>query len=406
MTWLAPWALAAGALGMFGIVAAHLLARQRPRALALATARFLPNGMLEATTVQRVPQDRWWMVLRLLIVALVALAVAQPVLTGSQVPTRTVLLLDRTLPVTAQRDAMGALRESDVVIAFDTMATLHPAARPEPVQAPRSSLSAALGLLVRVRDSLALDATELRIVAASRFAERSLDPATRTVRALLGDAIAITPVTVPADSAMPRDAITVRADGDDPVSATAFLLGDSVAPAGTVIERRAAITATDAASVSRGATVVHWPARTATGMPALQAVTIAGTTWIAPLQRDSTAAAPAGARSIGWWADGAPAVWQQAVGAGCQLTVQVAIPVAGDQTLSLAAQAWLRALVTSCDADRTASRPAPAWLAPAPPRSAANVAQQTLHSGMAPWLLVVALLLAAVELALRGMKRA
>ena len=55
MTWLAPWALAAGSLGMLGVLAAHLLSRQRPRALALATARFLPSGMLEATTLQAIP---------------------------------------------------------------------------------------------------------------------------------------------------------------------------------------------------------------------------------------------------------------------------------------------------------------------------------------------------------------
>ena len=405
MTWLAPWALLGGALGMLGIVAAHLLSRQRPRALALATARFLPSGMLEATTLQRVPQDRWWMLLRLLIVALVAMAVAQPVLTGSKVPTRTVLLLDRTLPVTAQREVMNTLREADVVVAFDSVATLQSVAAVAPVQAARSSLSAALGLLVRVRDSLALEATELHVVAASRFAERSFDPATRAVRTLLGDSIAIVPVSVALAPAPARGAITVRADGDDPVAATALLVGDSVAQAGTVIERRAILSGEDAAAVTRGATIVHWPARVATGVPSLQAITVGTSTWIAPLQRD-TSAAPVGAHAIGWWADGAPAVWKRATDTGCQLTVHAALPAAGDHALSLAAQAWLRALVTSCDADLTAPRLAPAWFSPAPARSAANVPQQTLHSGVAPWLMVAALLLVVTELALRAAKRA
>ncbi|MES3034212.1 MAG: BatA domain-containing protein [Gemmatimonadota bacterium] len=404
MTWLAPWALAGGALGMLGIVAAHLLSRQRPRALALATARFLPPGMLEATTVQRVPQDRWWMLLRLLIVALLALAVAQPVFTGSKVPTRTVLLLDRTLPVDVQRTAIGTLSESDVVIAFDTLATLQPVSAPV-AQASRASLSAALGLLVRVRDSLALDATELRIMAASRFAERSLDPATREVRALLGDAIGTLPVTVAAEPVPARAAVTVRADGDDPIAATALLLGDSAAVAGTVIDRRATIAADDAAVQERGAAVVHWPARVVSGVPALQAITVGGATWIAPLQRDTAGTVPAGAQPIGWWADGTPAVWRDTRSAGCRITVHAALPSAGDHALSLAAQAWLRTLVTSCETEPSASRPAPAWFAPAPARSALNVAQQTLHSGVAPWLAVAAVLLAAVELALRAVKR-
>lgn len=405
MTWLAPWALAGGALGMLGIVAAHLLSRQRPRALELATARFLPSGMLEATTVQRVPQDRWWMLLRLLLVALLALAVAQPVFTGRKVPTRTVLLLDRTLPVGVQREMMRTLGGSDVVIAFDTVATLQSVSDTTPVQASRASISAALGLLVNVRDSLALDATALRIVAASRFAERSFDPATRTVRTLLSDSITALRVTIPADPMVARGGITVRADGDDPVSATALLLGDSVARTGTVIERRATLTSDDESAAARGATVVHWPARVASGVPALQAITVAGATWIAPLQRDVASSAPVGATAIGWWADGSPAVWQRTTGDGCALTVHAALPAAGDHVLSLAAQAWLRALVTVCDPGPTAVRPAPSWFSPAPVRSAMNATQQTLHSGVAPWLMVGALLLAAIELARRAVKR-
>jgi hypothetical protein len=405
MTWLAPWALAGGALGMLGIVAAHLLSRQRPRALALATARFLPSGMLEATTVQRVPQDRWWMLLRLLIVALLAMGVAQPVLTGRTVPTRTVLLLDRTLPVEVQRSALATLSPDDVVIPFDSVATVHALGSVAPVRAPHASLSAALAALVRVRDSLAVGADEVRVTTASRFAPSSLDPATQRVRALLRDSIAVLPVSVTADSAVARAAVVVRADGDDPVAATAVLLGDAVARAGTVIERRAALDATSLTAAERGATVVHWPARATSGDPALQAVTLGGTTWIAPVQRDRVAAAAAG-RAIGWWADGTPAVWRRDTGRGCLLTVQIALPAAGDHTLSLAAQAWVRALVTSCDRDEGGVQPVPAWFVAAPSARAALVAKPALASGIAPWFVIAALALATVELALRAMRRA
>lgn len=405
MTWLAPWALAGGFVGMLGIVAAHLLSRQRPRALALATARFLPSGMLEATTVQRMPQDRWWMLLRLLIVALLALGAAQPVLTGRKVPTRTVLLLDRTLPVDVQQSAIASLAAEDVVVAFDSATVLRAASAAAPVRATRASLGAGMAALVSVRDSLGRNAEELRVVAASRFAASSLDPATARVRALLRDSIAVMPITVPTDSAIARAAVTVRADGDDPVSATALLLGDSVARAGTVIERRSTLSADDQRMASTGATIVHWPARAASGAPMLQGITVGRTTWVAPLQRDSSAA-PSDARAIGWWADGSPAVWRRDAGEGCVLTVRAALPIAGDHALSLAAQAWLRALVTACDRDPMAMQNAPAWFSPAPAGRSTVVAAQTLRSTIAPWLVAAALLLAAVELALRAARRA
>ncbi len=410
MTWLAPWALFGGALGMLGIVAAHLLSRQRPRALALATARFLPSGMLEATTVQRVPQDRWWMLLRLLIVALLAAGAAQPVLTGRKVPTRTVLLLDRTLPVDVQRETLASLTPDDVVIAYDTtaqlqaVASLVPARASRASQASQASLSASLAALAGVRDSLGLRAQEVRIAVASRFAPTSIDPATARLRALVRDSITIRMVSAPVDSAVARGAIVMRAEGDDPVAATALLLGDSVARAGTVIERHEALTPDDQSAAERGATIVHWPARVASGVSNLGAISVAGVTWIAPLQRDS-AAASVGARAIGWWADGSPAVWRRDSGTGCVLTVHAAIPEAGDHALSLAAQAWLRALVNECNRESTGVSAAPSWLAPAPSAKGADVARQTLVSALSPWLVVAALVLAAVELALRAMSR-
>ncbi len=406
MTWLAPWALAAGALGMLGIVAAHLLSRQRPRALALATARFLPGGMLEATTVQRVPQDRWWMLLRLLIVALLALGAAQPVITGRKVPTRTVLLLDRTLPAEVQRTAVSRLGEDDLVLAFDTTATLTPLRTFAAGTSPTASLSAGLATLVRLRDSLALGATQVQVAIAARFADASLDPATPRIRALLRDSIGVIPVTMAPDSNTARVAIAMQADPDDPVRATALLLGDSAAPMRTVVIRRDAISADDAAAAAGGATVVHWPVRTMTAEPALQALTTSGVTWIAPFGRDSTAAPPDCARAIGWWADGAPAVWRRDAATGCILTVRAALPSAGDHTLSLAAQAWLRALVNTCAPDRTGARPAPEWIAPVPSSRTMLVSRQTLSSGAAPWLVVAALALAAVELVLRTVRRA
>jgi hypothetical protein len=396
-----PWALGAGALGVLGVLAAHMLSRQRPRALALATARFLPSGMLEATTVQKVPMDRWWMLLRMLIIALLALGVAQPVPEASRVPTRTVLLLDRSLPLDAQRAATAILSPADVMVAYDTTALLSIGAGSPGSRSREGRLSAGLARLVRVRDSLAKGTAQLRVVVASRFASRSLDTVTQTLRAMIPDSITVLPLAVKADSVIARGPITVRAEGDDPIAATALLLGDSVAPAGAVIQRGLSLTDADTAAARNGATVVWWPARTAVGTPALQGLTVGSATWIAPIARDSAADATTG-RPIGWWADGSVAARADSVGKGCLIDVRASLPSAGDQTLSLAAQAWLAALVTSCDGDGGGVQAPPAWLSPPPPRVVDAPSVEVLRrSSLAPWFIGAALVLALVELLLR-----
>ncbi len=400
MIWLAPWALAAGALGMLGVVAAHLLSRQRPRALSLATARFLPAGMLEATTIQRVPMDRWWMLLRLLILALLALGVAQPVRTGARVDVRTVLLLDRTLPADAQRRALSTLAPDDAVIAFDSLATLS-AATLARVQVTRvASLSGALGKLVRMRDSLSRGARALQVTIASRFAPSALDAVAPRVRALVPDSITVSQVTAASEPMRVRAAPIVHADGDDPIRATVQLLGDSIAPAGSVVQRGASLAAQDSAAFSGGATVLWWPAAVAKGIPAMQALTVASATWIAPIAREA-APNPTGGTAVGWWADGSPAAWLERRGGGCLLHVRAALPLAGDQTLSLGAQSVLAALLTYCDDALPAAAPPPDWISPPPRVRDSSESGATRTSALAPWLVAAALALATLELLLR-----
>jgi hypothetical protein len=401
MTWLAPWALAAGALGMMGVIAAHLLARQRPRALSLATARFLPAGMLEATALQRVPTDRWWMLLRLVIVALLALGAAQPIVTGSRVQARTVLLLDRTLPVAEQRRVLGTLAPTDAVIAFDSSAAIASAATSSSVTARTASLSAALARLTRVHDSLAAGATQLRVQVASSFADRAFDPATETLRSQVPDSIAVVPVTLPSDSGVTRGAVTVHADANDPIAATAQLLGDSAVLSGAIVERGDTLSAADSTAASAGATVLWWPAKADSSDLPLNAATVGSTTWIAPMGRDSLAV-PRGARAIAWWADGTVAATARDVGRGCVLEMRASLPVSGDQTLSLGAQAFLATILAVCDRQAVVVSPAPRWLAPAPLRTAVIESEHaTPTSTLAPWLVGAALALAAAELLLR-----
>jgi Aerotolerance regulator N-terminal len=407
MSWLAPWALGAGALGMMGVIALHLLTRERPRALLLATARFLPDGVLESTAIRRIPTDRWWMLLRLLILLLLGAGVAQPVLRSRLVASRTVLLLDRTLPDAVQQRMLASLQPSDVVIAFDSLATLKAPAADAARVSRESSLSAALALYARVRDSLMASSVALNVTLASTFLPTSLDPVSAELRALIPDSITVLALTVPPPPTLLRAGATVHAAANDPIAATVVLLGDGIARAGTIVQRGPMLTRDDSVAAQKGTTVVWWPARVTRDPRALRALTIGDATWIAPFEpNDSTQSARAGERAVGWWADGAPAVWERHAGLGCVLRVNAGLPLAGDQSLSLSAQRWVATLLTHCDPAALGVQAAPAWVAPAPPRRVLTDVAPVRHSVLAPWLIGLALLLALAELLLRPRVRA
>lgn len=76
MSLLAP-ALLLGLLGLAGPIVAHLLGRQRPREISLATMRFLPKAE-PAVTHRRALEDVPLLVVRLLLLALLVLALARP----------------------------------------------------------------------------------------------------------------------------------------------------------------------------------------------------------------------------------------------------------------------------------------------------------------------------------------
>jgi hypothetical protein len=93
------------------------------------------------------------------------------------------------------------------------------------------------------------------------------------------------------------------------------------------------------------------------------------------------------------------------VGEGCILQMDATLPVAGDVTLSLSAQAWLAAALASCDAEPSTVN-APQWLATPLAQHAAVASQRVLTSQSAPWLIAAALACAALELLLRRRVRA
>ena len=86
MTFLAPWALLAGALAAAGLVVLHLVARQRPAAYALPTARFVPDRRTLVSRASRRSRDLLLLALRVILVLSAAAAFARPVLTPRRVP--------------------------------------------------------------------------------------------------------------------------------------------------------------------------------------------------------------------------------------------------------------------------------------------------------------------------------
>ena len=127
MTFLAPWALVAGALAAVGLMVLHLVARQRPAAYPLPTARFVPDRRTLVSRMSRRPRDLLLLLIRVLLVLSAAAAFARPVLTPRRNSVLRVLLVDRSAAVADFAEVLQRAREitSDGVptrvLAFDSV---------------------------------------------------------------------------------------------------------------------------------------------------------------------------------------------------------------------------------------------------------------------------------------------
>jgi hypothetical protein len=407
MTWLAPALLGVAAVAGVATVVAHLLARRRPRAVPWATARFLPVGELDARTLTRRPRDPWLLALRLLVLALLGAGAAQPVPGGERAAVRRLLLLDARTARAPRDSALATLAPRDLVLAFDTTATLAEAATVardtvRRAGGVRSRLGGALVTLARVRDSLLRDVDSLDVTLLSPLDAALVDAGTPALRALVPQAMRVVRAPsrdLPGDTT--RAAVRTVADGDDPVAAALSSLGTLPGGARVVVRR-----STDADSApASGTTLVRWPA--AARATTLDAIRLDdGTTWVAPLARlplgDTT-----GAHVVARWRDGTPAAVERLTAAGaCLRTVGVGVPEAGDVTLTVEGRRTIASLVAPCDAPRptldaatiAALERAPAAL----PLAARAALVTTERSRWAPWLVGAAVLLALLEPLLRG----
>ncbi|MEO7455499.1 MAG: BatA domain-containing protein [Gemmatimonadaceae bacterium] len=411
MTFLAPWALAIGALGAVGMVLLHLVALQRPAAYVLPTTRFIPDQRTLVSRAATRPRDLLLLALRVLVLLAAAAAFARPVVTPSRGAVARVVLLDRSRavadPADAARRAQALVRDGApfALVTFDSSATVQPAPAWDTLSAAThstatGSLSAALVAGRRAAVSLAQRADSVELVVVSPVMSGEIDGATAQLRALWPGVIHLERVAARTDTATSwqlERAIPL----DDPLGPA---MSPSRAQRGRAMTRlvRGAPSPADSAFARAGGTVVRWD--TTSARSDAEGLALGDDVIVASVVR---MALPVGVRTRARWADGTPAAIETPFGAGCMRQVGVGIPQAGDLPLRPGFQRIVRGFLQPCGvvaatqvADSATIR---ALVGTTTAKASADVlrAGSELSSPLARWLLALALLLALLELVAR-----
>jgi hypothetical protein len=415
VTWLIPSALGVAAVAAVAAVALHLIARTRPVAEPLPTARFVPERTIHARTRSIAPSDVLLLVLRLAAIAALGLAVAGPVAAAPHGHVVRIVAADRSRDVASiaeVRDSVRALHPSGgALILFDSVATratgLNPLQHVSRSGAP-GSISAALALAEREAVQLAPQSDSLELVLVSPLTNEEIDFATRNIRNAWRGRIRLIPVGA---AAAPRFQPTVesRAASNDPVVA-ALALGGVMAPSGRIRLVRTEPSSADSAwARTSGHVVLHWPAADsdAAWTPRVPIDAVGGAT--------STSGTIVGRFPRAWrlagtpvarWSDGDVAAAEHAIGAGCIRDVGILLDPASDLTLRAPFSRFITGLLAPCGGApsmrpagegvrRILARGGP--LAPA----AAMRDRASESSRWTPWLLALGAALLLAELAAR-----
>ncbi|MEP6495707.1 MAG: BatA domain-containing protein [bacterium] len=414
MTWLLPSALGIAAAAAIVAVVLHFIARSRPVAEPLPTARFIPERPVHARARAIALTDVPLLLLRVAALMAIGLAVAGPIV-GSRGRVARVVLADRSRSVANPSDVRDSARvylgSRDQLIVFDSAARRASGAGALDslsTGSARGSLSAALAAAIASAATGLAQADSIEVVFVSPFAAEELDDATMKIRDTWPGHIRV--VSVRASSASPPPArVEVSAATNDAVDAGLSLLGVKGQDASIRVVR-GRMTAADTAWVRDGQRVlVHWPAgpTDAEWMPrgeidAIGAVTADGATLVARFPR----AWVLQGNTIARWADGEPAAVEHAVGSGCIRDVGILIDQASDVTLRAPFRHFVQGLLAPCGGARNVAPMNPAavqrlsgkdGLAPASAlRDSSSVA-----SRWTPWLLALGAALLVAELALR-----
>jgi hypothetical protein len=416
MTWLVPSALAIAGVAALVAVGLHLIARSRPVAESLPTARFIPLRAVHARTRSLALSDVLLLMLRLAAILLIGAAVAAPLVASARGRVSRVLVVDRSRDVASLaevRDSVrGLLSGAANVVVFDSAARAVGAAAAVStslsLSSSRGSLSAALASAIQTAAALSAQSDSVELIVVSPFGEDELDAATAPLRASWPGRIRLVPVRG-ADSVDAAARIESSTDVTDPVIAGLSLASVPTAPRLVRIARDRLTAADSAWARDSGHVLVHWPgADSAADWPrrasidAIGGVTSATGTLVGRFPR----AWALGGRAIARWADGETAATETATGGGCLRDVSVLVDPASDITLRAPFRRFAAALLAPCGGARSARRvddSTLARLAGTGRLAAAKAIRANAGSATAwtPWLLVAGAVLLLVELAVR-----
>jgi hypothetical protein len=425
MTLLAPAFLYAALAVAGAVVALHFLVTRQPPAGVLPTARFVPDLPATATARAARPSDLLLLILRVLLVLAAGLGLARPVLTPARRAEARVILVDVSRSVTdvaaLREGARSVYREGDAVVVFDSSArplagrvrdslsAITPSGR-------RGSLSAAFVAAMRAASSLRASADSLELVIVSPVAAEELDAATRSVRSIWpGGARLLRVGQREGATALPAQPLELRAASDDPMAITIARLRGDTAVGALVLRDTATATATPVA----GRAIVHWPSQ---GRPRGSVTRASGDDVGAVVAGDAIVVARFArqwsfppdslreAQVIARWSDGEAAAAEWRRGSGCIRSVLVPVTPTGDLVIRSAFVELVRQLTGPCLGAGQGTPMEPAALA-ALSGTGGRVSRDRfegrpdMHSWLAPWCLGFAIVLALVELLVRGRRR-
>jgi hypothetical protein len=415
MTWLLPSALAIAGVAAIGVVAVHFVARSRPLAEPLPTARFIPQHQTHSRGRSAALTDRALLALRILALLAIGAAVAGPVV-GAGGPVQRIVLIDRSRAVAniaELRDSVRAfVRQSDFTISFDSAASA-----PAPgvaagsdstvLTGARGSLSAALSAAVHAAGRIAVRADSVELVIVSPMAQEEIDDATTRLRAVWPGRIHVVPVAARQTKEPPG--VEVRGPPNDAVAAAIALMGARVAEGGVRVLRGRPGASDSAWARVSGHVLVLWPASdTAADWPRRQTIDAVGGvvspagTLIARFPRPWVLTGTAVAR----WIDGEPAAVEKDAGGGCVREVGVLIDEASDIALRAPFHRFTQGLVTPCGGARLMQPVSIAMAASLAGRGQLAASgslrdRRAERSPAAAWLLALGAVLLIAELALR-----
>lgn len=408
LSFIAPGYLLAALAAAGGLVATHFIVRRQPRALALPTARFVPDAPVLTTGWDRRLSDLVVLVLRVLCVLLAGLALAGPFLRERAGGSAKLILADRSRAVADSmelRDSVAAVHaDGDIVIEYGAGA------------AGPGSLSAGLVAATRAASRFRGGADSVELVIVSPFAAEELDAATARVRSEWPGRARLVRVAAPGIADSVRRPV-FAGESADPL-AVALAIARPVTSAEVRIVR-GALAPADSLWVGerRGRVLLHWPATAApngfiarAAPDSIGGVVARGEAIISPFQRRWEIVAAIDRGAVAWWIDGDAAAAESPLGAGCVRSVAIPVSVAGDFGLRPDFHGLIRELVQLCGGS-------PAY----EPASPASMAMLAGTGGLAPsaafakppaespptakWLLLGALLCALLELLARRRAR-